>query len=261
MDYIIVPNYNYCEYCFADYQRLTKIDFLDDFGVQSEMRSQEEEGLSDEDLDALILKREAEAEAEDGSQKTNWAENLGLDKEGKNVTMTNEYMRAFAPPFQRFLDSGKRILFFDFTFPLARMINDSVIQITKTYSSCHFHCFAFFHNDADTPLVNHTKPPENCLVWRDWYKKNFDLWFPQFRFVEIPYKFELNDDYLWGFVDRENPHLPDGRERRKWLGNAQQRYERGLAAGSKDTAERAEKRRAELKAKGMLLPLEAPHVD
>jgi len=85
--------------------------------------------------------------------------------------------------------------------------------------------------------------------------------FPLFHSVEIPYQFELNDEYLWGLVDKEYPHLPDSRKRRKWLGNAQRRYERGAATGNKETAARAEQRRAELEAKGIVLPKEAPHVN
>jgi hypothetical protein len=272
MDYIIALRYDYCAYWFVYNQRITKLEIIEDWDVENEMQKQADALLSEEELEAVELRREEIAEfGDDDKEETNWAEDLGLDKEGKNIMMDDKYASAFAPLFEELINSENRILIFDFSFPMAQMISQCVEQLEKAHPFLHFHCVAFFHNDADTALMSRFLTPKQCVRWRDWYKNGINHLFPLFHFVEIPYQFEINDDYLWGLVDKENPHLPDSRKRRKWLGNAQKRYERGAAAGAEGTDERIERRKAEIEearqkekeqAKKKEMPSEeAPHVN
>jgi hypothetical protein len=249
MDFIIVLQHDLCAFRFGRKEGFSsELQFLDDGYVQDEMRSQEEEGLSLEELDELERKREEEdkaGKAEEDKGKDRWKADLGLNEDSK-VVWDEQYACAFERLFEEFVNSKKHILVCEFSFPLAQMISMCVDYMEKNHPVCHFYCVAFSHNDADTILLNHPRPPENSLGWRDWYKEGIARLFPVFQFVDIPYLFALNDDYLWGLVDKERPHLPDSRERRKWLGNALRRYERGLAAGTEETAEWVAKKKAEV---------------
>ncbi|MDR3324530.1 MAG: hypothetical protein LBS82_00885 [Spirochaetaceae bacterium] len=242
MDFIVILQHSLCQFNFAREGSLTKIAFLDDFAVQSKMRSQEEEGLSDEEWDALEQKRAEEDEAEDEEEdEDSWEARLGLEKGGRKIIMTDEYVKAFGACFEDFINSEDRILICDFSFPIADRISASVEQVQKDYPGLYFYCVVFSHDDEDTIYMNSSRPPENSLGWRNWYKEHIGRLYSVYHFVDIPYGFVLNDEYLWGLVDKENPHLPDSRDRRKWLGNAVRRCERGFARGAQEIREEIKK--------------------
>jgi hypothetical protein len=249
MDFIIILEHAYSGFTFADSLNRdpSKISFLDDSWVQGEMCHREEKGLSWEELDELEKKRGEEDKArKENPEEYSWTDELGLEKDGKTVIpWDEEYACAFESLFEEFINSGNRILICRFSFPLARMIGLCVDHVEKNQPICHFYCVAFSHNDADTQRMHPDDSLDHCLGWRRWYTKSIECSFRFVHLVEIPYVFGLNDEYLWALVDKDSPLRPDSRKRRKWLGSAERRYERGLAKGTEVAVKFAEKEKAE----------------
>jgi hypothetical protein len=145
------------------------------------------------------------------------------------VTISEEFIIAFEKAFNAFVATGKCILRVEFSPPMAGMVAYLVESQKAQGVPVNFYCVVLFHSDEETPRIYPPKisTPEQTLQEKRTIK-DFFAQFPLFHFVEIPFGFVLNEEYLWGLFDTVFPHSVFARRRRVWEGRARRRVERAL---------------------------------
>jgi hypothetical protein len=141
----------------------------------------------------------------------------------------DEFLFAFERAFNEFAATGKRILQVEFSRNMTILVSHMVDVQKALGIDVNFYCVVFAHHDEDTRRLYPPEiaTPEKALRVKQSYM-DFFAQFEVYHFAEIPYRFKLNEEYLWGLFDTVFPHASEARHRRAWQGNALRRIERAL---------------------------------